>query len=130
MIVERPEDLTAAVLAELERADDARWRTIMQSAVRHLHGFVRDTALTEAEFQKICAVIARLGQLTGPSHNEVVLGAGSLGISALVCLLTTAPAAPSPPPPICWALSGESMLPLRPTARALCEARLRASRFL
>ncbi|MFZ9506557.1 MAG: dioxygenase, partial [Burkholderiaceae bacterium] len=87
MIVERPEDLTAAVLAELERADDARWRTIMQSAVRHLHGFVRDTALTEAEFQKICAVIARLGQLTGPSHNEVVLGAGSLGISALVCLL-------------------------------------------
>ena len=87
MIVERPEDLTAAVLSELERADDARWRTIMQSAVRHLHGFVRDTALTEAEFQKICAVIARLGQLTGPSHNEVVLGAGSLGISALVCLL-------------------------------------------
>ncbi len=87
MIVERPEDLTAAVLSELERADDPRWRTIMQSAVRHLHGFVRDTALTEAEFQKICAVIARLGQLTGPSHNEVVLGAGSLGISALVCLL-------------------------------------------
>lgn len=87
MIVERPEDLTAAVLSELDRADDARWRTIMQSAVRHLHGFVRDTALTEAEFQKVCAVIARLGQMTGPSHNEVVLAAGSLGISALVCLL-------------------------------------------
>lgn len=87
MIVERPEDLTAAVLSELDRADDIRWRTIMQSAVRHLHGFVRDTALTEAEFQKVCAVIARLGQMTGPSHNEVVLAAGSLGISALVCLL-------------------------------------------
>jgi len=87
MIVERPEDLTAAVLSELDRAHDARWRTIMQSAVRHLHGFVRETALTEAEFQKVCAVIARLGQMTGPSHNEVVLAAGSLGISALVCLL-------------------------------------------
>ncbi len=87
MIVERPEDLTTAVLAELDRSDDPRWRDIMQSAVRHLHGFVRDTHLTEAEFQKVCAVIARLGQLTGPTHNEVVLAAGSLGVSALVCLL-------------------------------------------
>jgi len=130
MIVERPEDLTAAVLAELERADDARWRTIMQSAVRHLHGFVRDTALTEAEFQKICAVIARLGQLTGPSHNEVVLGPARSVSRRWSACSTTAPAAPSPPPPICWALSGESMLPLRPTARALCEARLQASQFL
>ena len=87
MIVERPDDLTAAVLAEIERADDPRWRDLMQAAVRHLHGFVRETRLTETEFQKVCAVIARLGQLTGPTHNEVVLAAGSLGVSALVCLL-------------------------------------------
>ena len=87
MIVERPDDLTDAVLAELDRADDPRWRDIMQAAVRHLHGFVRDTQLTESEFQKVCAVIARLGQMTGPTHNEVVLAAGSLGVSALVCLL-------------------------------------------
>lgn len=87
MIAERPDDVTSAVLAELERADDPRWRELMQSAVRHLHGFVRETALTEAEFQKVCAVIASLGQRTTPSHNEVVLAAGSLGISALVCLL-------------------------------------------
>ncbi len=87
MIVEHPDDLTAAVLAELDRADDARWRELMQAAVRHLHGFIRDTRVTEAEFQKICATIARLGQMTGPSHNEVVLAAGSLGLSALVCLL-------------------------------------------
>ena len=43
--------------------------------------------LTEAEFQQACGVIARLGQLTTESHNEVVLAAGSLGLSALVCLL-------------------------------------------
>ena len=41
----------------------------------------------EAEFRQACGTIARLGQLTTPSHNEVVLAAGSLGISALVCLL-------------------------------------------
>jgi catechol 1,2-dioxygenase len=43
--------------------------------------------LTEAEFQQACAQIARLGSLTTPSHNEVVLIAGSLGVSSLVCLL-------------------------------------------
>jgi catechol 1,2-dioxygenase len=48
---------------------------------------VRETALTEAEFRQICGLIARAGQLTTPSHNEVVLAAGSLGVSALVCLL-------------------------------------------
>ena len=32
-------------------------------------------------------MIAALGQKTTPSHNEVVLMAGSLGVSALVCLL-------------------------------------------
>jgi hydroxyquinol 1,2-dioxygenase len=55
--------------------------------VQHLHAFVRDTELTEAEFRQICGLIAKAGQLTTPSHNEVVLAAGSLGVSALVCLL-------------------------------------------
>ena len=32
-------------------------------------------------------LIANLGQLTTASHNEVVLTAGSLGVSSLVCLL-------------------------------------------
>lgn len=87
MIIETQADLTRAVLAEIERAPDARFREIMGAAVRHLHDFVREARLTEAEFRQACGTIARLGQLTTPSHNEVVLAAGSLGISALVCLL-------------------------------------------
>src|SRR3954470_5123202 len=87
MIIEGEADVTRAVLAASEGAADPRFRRILQSAVRHLHDFVRDTELTEAEFRQICGVIARLGQLTTPSHNEVVLAAGSLGVSALVCLL-------------------------------------------
>lgn len=86
MIIRNEQDVTQAVLAELDRAEDVRWREIMQAAVRHLHGFVRDTRLTEEEFHRVCGVIAQLGQLTTVSHNEVVLAAGSLGISALVCL--------------------------------------------
>src|SRR3546814_7248773 len=52
-----------------------------------MHDFVRETELTEAEFRQICGVIAKAGQLTTASHNEVVLAAGSLGVSELVCLL-------------------------------------------
>lgn len=87
MIIKSHEDVTKAVLAELQRAKDPRFKEIMTAAVRHLHAFVRDAKLTEVEFHKICALIAKLGQLTTESHNEVVLIAGSLGISSLVCLL-------------------------------------------
>ncbi len=87
MIIGNEQDVTAAVLAELERAQDPRFRDIMTAAVRHLHGFVRESQLTEPEFHQACALIARIGQLTTASHNEVVLTAGSLGVSALVCLL-------------------------------------------
>jgi catechol 1,2-dioxygenase len=87
MIIRNADDVTTAVLAELERAPDARFREIMSLAVRHLHAFAREARLTEAEFQQACAVIAKLGQLTTESHNEVVLAAGSLGLSSLVCLL-------------------------------------------
>lgn len=87
MIAKNHEDVTRAVLSEAARAPDARFRELLTSAVTHLHAFVRETRLTEAEFQKICGAIAKLGQLTNASHNEVVLSAGSLGISALVCLL-------------------------------------------
>ncbi len=87
MIIENQQDLTAAVLGEIERAENPRFREIMGAAVRHLHAFVREAKLTEPEFQQACAYIAQLGKLTTESHNEVVLISGSLGVSALVCLL-------------------------------------------
>jgi len=86
MIIRTEQDVTAAVLAEAARTPDARLREILIAAVTHLHSFVRDAKLTEDEFHRVCALIARAGQLTTESHNEVVLAAGSLGVSALVCL--------------------------------------------
>jgi hydroxyquinol 1,2-dioxygenase len=87
MIIKTQRDITAAVLSELERAANPRFREIMSAAVRHLHEFAREVKLTESEFQQACAYIATLGKLTTESHNEVVLIAGSLGVSSLVCLL-------------------------------------------
>jgi catechol 1,2-dioxygenase len=43
--------------------------------------------LTEREFGEAVRVVAALGQKTTASHNEVMLMAGSLGVSPLVCLL-------------------------------------------
>ena len=87
MIIGDQSEVTEAVLAELQRAPDARFREIMSAFVRHLHGFAREVKLTEAEFQQAVRYVAALGQHTNDSHNEVVLASGSLGFSTLICLL-------------------------------------------
>jgi len=87
MIIKRPDDVTAAALAVMERTADPRLREIMVALVRHLHGFVREVGLTEAEFREATAILNEIGQRSNDRHNEAVLMAGSLGVSALVCLL-------------------------------------------
>jgi catechol 1,2-dioxygenase len=87
MIIEREQDVTAAALAVMERTSDPRLRQIMISLVKHLHGFVREVRLTEVEFREATAILVEMGKLTTDTHNEVVLMAGSLGVSSLVCLL-------------------------------------------
>jgi catechol 1,2-dioxygenase len=87
MIIENQEKITDAVLSELQRTKDPRLREILSAAVRHLHAFAREVKLTEDEFRQACAFVAELGKKTTETHNEVVLLAGSLGFSTLVCLL-------------------------------------------
>ena len=55
MIIENEKDVTRAVLAELERARNPRFREIMSAFVRHLHDFVREAKLTEEEFHAALA---------------------------------------------------------------------------
>jgi protocatechuate 3,4-dioxygenase beta subunit len=87
MIIENQATVTDAVIEAVNRTEDPRLREILLALVRHLHGFVREVHLTEREFQEATKIIAAMGQKTTASHNEVVLMAGSLGVSALVCLL-------------------------------------------
>ncbi len=87
MIIDGPDSVTRAVLAELERAENPRFREVMSALVRHLHAFVREVRLTEEEFHQAAAYVNAIGQKSSPSHNEAVLMSGSLGISTLVCLL-------------------------------------------
>ena len=87
MIIARQEDVTPKVLDAYKDIENPRLREIVASLVKHLHNFAREVHLTEEEFQKGCEILARMGQLTTDKHNEVVLMAGSLGVSSLVCLL-------------------------------------------
>ena len=87
MIIQKQEDVTAAVLAEMHRTPDARTKEILSALVSHLHAFVREVKLTEKEFQQAIACVNAVGQRTTPSHNEAMLLAGALGVSNLVCLL-------------------------------------------
>jgi catechol 1,2-dioxygenase len=86
-MVKTPDELTQWVQLVMLQTPDTRLREIMQSLVSHLHAFVKEVRLSEDEFRQATALIARMGQLTDAQHNEVVLMAGSLGVSGLVCLL-------------------------------------------
>jgi catechol 1,2-dioxygenase len=87
MIIETQDDVTRAVLAEMHRTPDPRTKELLSSLVKHLHAFVRETRMTEKEFQAAVGYINAIGQKTTASHNEAMLIAGALGVSNLVCLI-------------------------------------------
>jgi catechol 1,2-dioxygenase len=87
MIIETEKDVTKAVLAEIARAPNPRFREIMTAFVRHLHDFAREVKLTEEEFREAMAYLVKLGQHSNETHNEAVLISGSLGFSQLIVML-------------------------------------------
>src|SRR5271156_318907 len=87
MIIKSQEDVTTDTLAVMKKTADPRLQTIMVSLVKHLHEFIREVRLTESEFRAATDILNELGQRSSDTHNEMVLMAGSLGVSSLVCLL-------------------------------------------
>ena len=80
-------DVTPAVQSVMAQTHDPRLREIMTALIKHLHGFVAETRLTETEFQQATQLLNAMGRQSNDAHNEFVLMAGSLGVSSLVCLL-------------------------------------------
>jgi len=87
MIISNPDEVTADAIAAMQRTADPRAREILVCLVKHLHAFVRESRLTESEFRQAAAILNEMGKLTSDTHNEMILMAGSLGVSSLVCLL-------------------------------------------
>ena len=70
MIIEKQEDVTAAVLSELARAPDARFREVLSALVRHLHAFAREVQLTEDELRVGAGYVAALGKHTSEATTR------------------------------------------------------------
>lgn len=82
------DDITAEVLGSFEGTPDARLRHIMQSLVRHLHGFIKDVALTEAEWFEAIQFLTDTGQTCSDRRQEFILLSDTLGASMIVDLLS------------------------------------------
>lgn len=77
----REEELIEKVLASFENTDDARLKTVLQSLVRHLHAFIREVRLTEAEWAKGIDFLTRVGHITDDRRQEFILLSDVLGAS-------------------------------------------------
>jgi hydroxyquinol 1,2-dioxygenase len=88
-----PEDITKAVVASFEGCDDARLREVAQSLARHLHAFVREVRLTQAEWEAGIRLLTDTGHITDDRRQEFILWSDSLGVSMLVDALAN----PLPP---------------------------------
>jgi hydroxyquinol 1,2-dioxygenase len=78
------ENLTEAVLKKLDGATDARFKQIMTSLIKHLHGFVREVQLTEAEWFTAIQFLTATGQKCDDKRQEFILLSDTLGVSMLV----------------------------------------------
>jgi hydroxyquinol 1,2-dioxygenase len=80
-------NLTAAVLARLRGAPDARMKQIMTSLIRHVHGFVREVGLTPGEWKTGIDFLTAVGHITDGKRQEFILLSDTLGVSAMVDLV-------------------------------------------
>lgn len=78
------ETLTEAVLRSFDTATDDRFRHLMVSLVQHLHDFAREVRLTGDEWFTAMDFIERLGKISSPTRQEVVLLSDILGLSMLL----------------------------------------------
>ncbi|QCU79687.1 hydroxyquinol 1,2-dioxygenase (plasmid) [Citricoccus sp. SGAir0253] len=77
----REEELIQRVLDSFESTPDARLKELMQSLVKHLHAFIREVRLTEAEWDQAIEFLTAVGHITDDRRQEFVLLSDVLGAS-------------------------------------------------
>ena len=78
------ENLTDLALERWNQISDPRLREIMQSFVKHLHGFVREIEPTPQEWFTAIDWLTRTGKISSEKRQEFILASDVLGISMLV----------------------------------------------
>jgi hydroxyquinol 1,2-dioxygenase len=78
------DSITAAVLARFADTPDPRLRQVLQSLVRHLHGFVREVEPSFAEWEEAVGFLTAVGHMCDDKRQEFILLSDTLGVSMLV----------------------------------------------
>jgi len=84
MALETGADFTKSVLKRWEDIPDPRLREVMQSAIKHLHGFVSDVKPTGAEWFKAIQFLTAIGHKCDDKRQEFILASDVMGVSMLV----------------------------------------------
>ena len=80
-------NLTDAVIAMMAGAKDARTKEILAALVRHLHAFIREVNLTEAEWLTGIQFLTATGQKCDDKRQEFILLSDILGLSMMIVAL-------------------------------------------
>jgi hydroxyquinol 1,2-dioxygenase len=82
------DDITAEVLRRFDNTEDPRLKQIMQSLVKHMHGFVKDVQLTEAEWWQGIHYLTETGKMCDDRRQEFILLSDTLGVSMVTDLIS------------------------------------------
>jgi hydroxyquinol 1,2-dioxygenase len=78
---ERESQLVDRVVASFDATPDPRLRRLTQALTRHLHAFLREVRLTEAEWQAAIEFLTATGHITDDRRQEFILLSDVLGAS-------------------------------------------------
>ncbi|MFK7994517.1 MAG: dioxygenase [Granulosicoccus sp.] len=81
------ESITQSFIDYMGDETDERLRFVLDSLVRHLHDFVRETELTHDEWRKGLELLFEAGNISSRERNEFVLFSDVLGMSSLVDMM-------------------------------------------
>ena len=76
--------ITEAVQRTFDTSTDERFRQLFVCLVQHLHDFAREVRLTGDEWFTAMDFIERVGKISSPTRQEVMLLSDILGLSMLV----------------------------------------------
>lgn len=85
-----PTTITDAFAAYASKAPSARTRDLLVSLAGHLHSFVRENKLTQAEWGTAIDALTRAMKFTDDKRNEYILFSDLLGVSSLVDMVNAA----------------------------------------
>jgi catechol 1,2-dioxygenase len=76
--------ITKKALKAYSQIENTRLRELVEGLIRHLHLFVRETKLSDKEFETAWTLMEEMAKFTGEERNEFLLLCDVIGVSQLV----------------------------------------------